>query len=89
MYVVRREREMMEQKLREYIDANLPIVYVVGYDEINIMEIILKVTENRKVWEWNALNGLINRKNIQKDGKESVEEYIMSLFHWKERLYKV
>lgn len=67
---------MMEQKLREYIDANLPIVYVVGYDEINIMEIILKVTENRKVWEWNALNGLINRKNIQKGGKESVEEYM-------------
>lgn len=65
---------MIEQKLNEYIDANLPIIYMVGYDELSIMQTILKVTVRRKVWEWNALNGLINRKKINGREIEFVEE---------------
>ena len=59
---------MDEEKLRQYIDANLPIIYIVGYDEVSIMESILNVTGRRKVWEWNLLNGLVNRKEI--NGKD-------------------
>lgn len=69
---------MIDRELREYIDANVPIIYVVGYDENNIMETILNVTGRRKVWEWNSLNGLIDRKIVSKDGTEYIEKIIQN-----------
>lgn len=65
---------MDEEKLRQYIDANLPIIYIVGYDEVSIMESILNVTGRRKVWEWNLLNGLVNRKEINGKDIEFTED---------------
>lgn len=65
---------MDEEKLRQYIDANLPIIYIVGYDEVSIMESILNVTGRRKVWKWNLLNGLVNRKEINGKDIEFTED---------------
>lgn len=62
---------MLQEKLKGYIDANVPIIYVNSYDDNAVEESILKATGRRKVWEWNQMYGHLNRKEIQK--KEIVE----------------
>lgn len=57
--------ENFEVKLREYIDAQVPIIYIDSFDDNKIDEMILKVTGSRKVWEWNELDGCINRKKVE------------------------
>lgn len=57
---------MLEEKLREYIGAKVPIIYVSSFDDNAVEEIIFKVTGRRKVWEWNRMWGCINRKEVQK-----------------------
>ena len=63
---------MFEERLREYIDANVPIVYIAGYDDKSAVETILKVTGRRRVWEWNRMFGVMDRKDIT--GKKAVEK---------------
>ena len=46
---------MLEEKLREYIGAKVPIIYVSSFDDNAVERIIFKVTGRRKVWEWNRM----------------------------------
>lgn len=64
---------MLKQKLKEYIDANVPIIYIDSYDDLSVEKIILQVTGRQTVWEWNQMDGLLNRKEIKK--KEILEIY--------------
>lgn len=57
-----------EVRLREYIDAQVPIIYIDSFDDNKIDDLICDVTGNRLVWEWNEMNGCVIRKKI-KDGK--------------------
>lgn len=67
---------MKWEKLKEYMDANVPILYINSYDDNEVEEAILKVTGRRKVWEWNRMYGQINRKEISKSGTQSIKEMI-------------
>ncbi len=67
---------MLKEKLKAYIDANVPIIYVNTYDDNEAEEEILEVTGRRKVWEWNQMYGLMNRKEIKKKEVLYVHEII-------------
>lgn len=79
---------MLEQKLREYIGAKVPIIYVSSFDDNAVEETILKVTGRRKVWEWNRMWGHVNRKEIKNrevvkvkemlNGECSLEEFLVN-----------
>ncbi len=62
------KEEKFELKLREYIDAQMPIIYIDSFDDNKIDEMILNMTGNRSVLEWNELDGYVNRKKTE-DGK--------------------
>ena len=62
----KQEENMLREKLKAYIDANVPIIYVNSYDDNAVEESILKASGRRKVWEWNQMYGLLNRKEIEK-----------------------
>lgn len=57
-----------EIRLREYIDAQVPIIYIDSFDDDKVDEMILKVTGNQEVWEWNEMDGCVVRKKIE-DGR--------------------
>lgn len=59
-----------EKKLRDYIDAKVPIIYIESYDDNKIEKMVLNVTERRTVVEWNEMNGYYTCKKFE-DGKES------------------
>ena len=65
-----------EVRLREYIDAQVPIIYIDSFDENKIDELVLKVTGSRRVWEWNEMDGCINRKKNKNGKSVSVHETI-------------
>lgn len=67
---------MFKKKLKEYIDANVPIIYINSYDDNDVENCILEVTGRRKVWEWNQMVGLVNRKDIQKEKVQSSQEIL-------------
>ncbi|MCI9005774.1 MAG: AAA family ATPase [Lachnospiraceae bacterium] len=60
--------EKFEVRLREYIDAQMPIIYIDSFDDNKIEEMVLQATGSQKVWEWNEMDGCVNRKKV-KDGK--------------------
>lgn len=68
--------EKFETKLREYIDAQMPIIYIDSFDDNKIDEMILKVTGSRKIWEWNELEGCVNRKKTEQGKPVSIHETI-------------
>lgn len=43
--------------LQKMIDVNAPIIYIHDYDFVRIDELILQVTANKKVFEWNPATG--------------------------------
>ena len=51
-----------KERLREYIDAQVPIVYIESFDDNQMEENILEVTGRRAVWEWNEMDSHISRK---------------------------
>lgn len=57
---------MLKEKLKAYIHASVPIIYINTYDAREAEEQVLRATGRRMVWEWNQMNGLMNRKEIQK-----------------------
>lgn len=67
---------MLEEKLREYIGAKVPIIYVSSFDDNAVEETIFKVTGRRKVWEWNRMWGCINRKEVSKQGVSRVRDTV-------------
>ena len=67
---------MLVQKLKRYLEAAVPVIYVNIYDDNAVEESILKATGYRKVWEWNRLYGGLNRKDVHKTGVEAVYEII-------------
>lgn len=57
---------MLKEKLKAYIDAKVPIIYVNTYDANEVEEEVLEVTGRRKVWEWNQMYGQLKRKEVEK-----------------------
>ena len=49
------QKTKFDVKLREYIDAQMPIIYIDSFDDNKIEEMILQVTGSRQVWEWSVL----------------------------------
>ena len=42
-----------KERLREYIDAQVPIIYIESFDDKQMQENILEDKLRRAVWEWN------------------------------------
>ena len=45
------DRNMFKEKLHNYIDAKVPIIYIERFDDHRIEDILLEVTERRIVVE--------------------------------------
>lgn len=67
---------MLQEKLKEYIDANVPILYINSYDDNQVEEDILQATRRRQVWEWNKMYGLVKRKEVTKTGIQGIKEVL-------------
>ena len=67
---------MLREKLKDYIDANVPIIYLNTYDDNVAEEVILEVTGRRKVWEWNQMYGQLKRKEVEKKEIFNVHEIL-------------
>lgn len=65
-----------ETRLREYIDAQVPIIYIDSFDDNKVDDMILNVTGKRVVWEWNEMDGCINRKKIENGRVTSIFESV-------------
>lgn len=72
------EKTKFEVKLRQYIDARVPIIYINSFDDNKIEESILFESGGRRVWEWNELGGCINRKKSEHEKNVEVYETINS-----------
>ena len=59
------DRNMFKEKLHNYIDAKVPIIYIESFDDHRIEDILLEVTERRIVVEWNEMDGYLCRKKIE------------------------
>ena len=70
------QKTKFDVKLREYIDAQMPIIYIDSFDDNKIEEMILQVTGSRQVWEWNEMDGCINRKKVKNGKWTGVREVI-------------
>lgn len=65
--------------LQRMIDVNTPIIYIHDYDFVRIDELILQVTANKKVFEWNPVTGSTNfhTKALQGLGNaQSLESFL-------------
>lgn len=72
-------------KLREYIDAQVPIIYIDSFDDNKIDELILQVTGGRRVWEWNEMDGCVDRKKVQNGKYVSIHSSLdtgKTLYEW-------
>ncbi len=70
------QKTKFDVKLREYIDAQMPIIYIDSFDDNKIEEMVLQVTGSRQVWEWNEMDGCINRKKVENGKWTEVHEVI-------------
>lgn len=71
MKVYRRDN-MLKDKLKEYIDAGVPIIYINSHDDNTVSKTILEITGKRKVWEWNSMEGILDKKNP--DSEDNIME---------------
>ncbi len=72
-------------RLREYIDAQVPIIYIDSFDDNKIDELILQVTGSRRVWEWNEMDGCVDRKKVENGEYTSIHSILdteKSLHEW-------
>ena len=72
-------------RLREYIDAQVPIIYIDSFDDNKIDELILQVTGSRRVWEWNEVDGCVDRKKVENGEYTSIHSSLdteKSLHEW-------
>ena len=72
-------------RLREYIDAQVPIIYIDSFDDNKIDELILQVTGSRRVWEWNEMDGCVDRKKVENGEYTSIHSSLdteKSLHEW-------
>lgn len=72
-------------RLREYIDAQVPIIYIDSFDDNKIDELVLQVTGGRRVWEWNEMDGCVDRKKMQNGKYVSIHSSLdseKSLYEW-------
>lgn len=67
-----------EVRLRDYIDAQVPIIYINSFDDNEIEDIVLRVSGGRRVWEWNEMDGCINRKKRENGKSIGIHEPINS-----------
>lgn len=50
----------LRRNLTRYIDAGFPIIYINTYEEEKVDELIVSCGLDRKVYEWNGINGFID-----------------------------
>ncbi len=53
----------MEEKLKQYIDAGFPILYIHTFEEEKADRLILAAARRKTVVEWNGANGLVEFQN--------------------------
>ncbi|RRK32254.1 AAA family ATPase [Schaedlerella arabinosiphila] len=77
--------DRFEVRLREYIDAQVPIIYIDSFDDNKIDELILQVTGSRRVWEWNEMDGCVDRKKVENGKYTSIHSSLdaeKNLYEW-------
>lgn len=70
--------------LQRMIDVNTPIIYIHDYDFVRIDELILQVTANKKVFEWNPATGSTDFHTKTKKGfggTQSLESFLEEKFN--------
>ncbi len=78
-------KDRFEVRLREYIDAQVPIIYIDSFDDNKIDELILQVTGSRRVWEWNEMDGCVDRKKVENGKYTSIHSSLdaeKNLYEW-------
>lgn len=69
---------MLKDKLKQYIGAKVPIIYVNSFDDNEVEKEVLEATGKRKVWEWNQMWGLENRKEVRNREVHFIKEILDS-----------
>lgn len=70
--------------LQRMIDVNTPIIYIHDYDFVRIDELILQVTANKKVFEWNPATGSTDfhtKVNKGSGNMQSLESFLENKYN--------
>ena len=70
--------------LQRMIDVNTPIIYIHDYDFVRIDELILQVTANKKVFEWNPATGSTDfhtKANKGSGNMQSLESFLENKYN--------
>lgn len=80
------DKIMYEEQLSGYIGAKVPIIYVNTYDDNAVTKAVIAATGERKVWEWNCMDGLLNRKMVTEGRVIEIKEIIGAKYDIKQVL---
>ena len=66
----------MKEKLVNYIDAGVPILYINSYEENKTDELIRTILGERRAFEWSEALGVSNFKTGERQSAISLQEYL-------------
>lgn len=66
----------MKEKLVNYIDAGVPILYINSYEENKTDELIRTILGERRAFEWSEALGVSNFKTSERQSAISLQEYL-------------
>lgn len=66
----------MKEKLVNYIDAGVPILYINSYEENKTDELIRTILGERRAFEWSEALGVSNFKTGERQSAKSLQEYL-------------
>lgn len=66
----------MKEKLVNYIDAGVPILYINSYEENKTDELIRTILGERRAFEWSEALGVSNFKTGERQNAISLQEYL-------------
>lgn len=69
----------IKEKLANYIDSGVPILYINSYEENKTDSLIKEVIGTRKAFEWNLTVGVSNFQSGERQTKQSLKDYLQSV----------
>ena len=70
-----------KEKLANYIDAGVPILYINSYEENKIDDLIKEVIVERRAFEWSEALGVCDFKTGERQSQFSLKEYLQTLIN--------
>lgn len=69
----------IKEKLRNYIDAGVPILYINSYEENKTDALIKEVIGSRRAFEWNLSLGVSDFQTGERQSKVSLQDYLQTV----------